>query len=208
MNLLEAKMFEYFFKDQEYRFQELLKLQYKKENDYQNIITKKDDQKEPKIKCIKIPAYTILWKSNNELFFCNTYSTIERFHYMINNNNEEKYYLQSNLDTDYFVHLNIKMNDLWETLKNKLSEHPVHNPLINSVAFFDYILREFNGFKEIEFDTYKNDIDQTTIFNVQEFNSAEGATLDFLKVEEEFELNPVSLIENKDKEEQIELKYY
>lgn len=208
MNLLEAKMFEYFFKDQEYRFQELLKLQYKKENDYQNIITKKDDQKEPKIKCIKIPAYTILWKSNNELFFCNTYSTIERFHYTINNNNEEKYYLKSNLDTDYFVHLNIKMNDLWETLEKKLSNQSSFNPLINSVAFFDYILREFNGFKEIEFDPYKNDIDQTTIFNVQEFNSAEGAPLDFLKVEEDFELNPVSLIENKDKEESIELKYY
>lgn len=216
VDLLEAKKFEYFFKDQESRFQKLLKLQYKKENDYQNKITKEDDQKEPKY--INIPAYTILWESNNELFFCNTYSEIERLDYKLDNKNKEKYYLWSNFDGSYFNNLNIKMDNLWEILKEKLSKSSGLNLLINSVAFFDYILREFNkfneyndfnrfnGFNEVGFDPYKKDIDQTTIFNVQKFNSAEGATLDFLKVEDGFTLKPVSLIENKDKEEQIELK--
>ena len=170
MNLLEAKRFEYFINSFK---KELESRQNAKDND--------------------LPTYKILWESNNKLFFCNTYLPQSAINF-----NMQDYSASSNKDLYFFGKFD---NAIKDTICNKSS---VNTKTVNiesmrlykhSLLFFDYVNYVINEFSE-----FPDDLDQTTIFNVQKFNSGKGTTLDFLRVEDGFTLKPVSLIENLDKE--------
>lgn len=170
MNLLEAKRFEYFINGFK---KELESRQNAKDND--------------------LPTYKILWESNNKLFFCNTYLPQTAINF-----NMQYYSASSSKDLYFFGKFD---NAIKDTICNKSS---VNTKTVNiesmrlyknSLLFFDYVNYVINEFSE-----FPDDLDQTTIFNVQKFNSGKGTTLDFLRVEDGFTLKPVSLIENLDKE--------
>lgn len=202
MNLLEAKMFEYFFYDQESKVRHILDLQYLEE--FRKQLQQEDqdgqkDQEGQKEKHKKPPYYKILWESNNNLFFCNIHSNTDIL-YNSNvkyNNYSPKYYSDNKDKNSNFEFLDTKIENLWISQKPKLQKYFSDNPSMNSLEFFDYV---FNKFEQLELDPLPKNFDQTIIFNVQKFDSSNSQQLDFLKVGEDFELNPVSLVEDKLKE--------
>lgn len=171
MNLLEAKRLEYFIRS------------FKKQ--LESIKNAKDNY---------LPTYKILWESNNKLFFCNTY--LSRL--LINCN--EKYSASSSKDLYFLDNFDIKIKDLIcdlsfpdpKTKKVNIDPMRLYKDPLLFFDHFDCFIRKLPEFSDA--------LDQTTIFNVQSFNSGHSQKLDFLKVGENFELNPVSLIENVDKE--------
>lgn len=180
MNLLEAKMFEYFIKG------------FKKELDFRQNNNN------------YLPTYKILWESSNRLFFCNTYLDLKQFD--CNPYSRKLYNIGGVNNQKFFTEFDKEIKTLFSSSKTgDFPDIEAKALYMNPLILFDCGINELDKIKK---DHLPKSLDQTAIFNVQSFNSGHSQKLDFLKVGEDFELNPVSLIENKDKAESIELKYY
>lgn len=168
MDLIEAKRFEY-----------CLNYFVKTMN-----LVLKDDKAE------RLPSYKILWQSDNNLFTCNTYLDIGETEY-----GQKNYELKSKTSSPLFgIFENIRdiISNSFKTSKKNIQHIvDIYN---NDLLFFDSLISTLNNI-EIREEFYSK-VDQTTIFNLKDFRSKNSRKLEFLKVNENFKLDPVSLIKN------------
>lgn len=144
----------------------------------------KDDRVE------RLPSYKILWQSDNNLFTCNTYLDIGETEY-----GQKNYELKSKTSSPLFV----IFENICEIISNsfKISKKNIQHIVDiynNDLLFFDSLISILNNI-EIREEFYSK-VDQTTIFNLKDFRSKNSRKLEFLKVNENFKLDPVSLIKN------------
>lgn len=144
--------------------------------------------KDDKVK--RLPSYKILWQSDNNLFTCNTYLDIGETEY-----GQKNYELKSKTSSPLFVIFenirDIISNSFKTSKKNIQHIVDIYN---NDLLFFDSLISTLNNI-EIREEFYSK-VDQTTIFNLKDFRSKNSRKLEFLKVNENFKLDPVSLIKN------------
>ncbi len=168
MDLIEAKRFEYCL----------------------NYFVKKINCVSKDYKVKRLPSYKILWQSDNNLFTCNTYLDVGETEY-----GQKNYELKSKTSSPLFGICEYIRSSINNYFKNsKKNPQDIVDIYSNDLLFFDFLISRLNNIEIKE--EVRSKIDQTTIFNLKDFRSKNSRKLEFLKVNENFKLDPVSLIKN------------